>query len=73
MNQYAARAHRHDFVEQIRSKLFDYFSENPKDIKLLTDMADEEAEATDATYVAKTCNQYELPCLDYTVNAPDHE
>jgi len=27
MNQYAARAHRTDFVEQVKSKLIDFFSE----------------------------------------------
>jgi hypothetical protein len=33
MNQYAARAHRLDFVEQIRSKVIDHFAENPKAMK----------------------------------------
>lgn len=35
MNQYAARQHRTDFVDQVRSKLVDFFSEreNNKDIK----------------------------------------
>ena len=30
MNDYAARAHRTDFVEVVRSKLFDWFQDNPK-------------------------------------------
>ena len=28
MNQYAARMHRHDFIDQLRSKVFDYFNEH---------------------------------------------
>lgn len=30
MNQYAARAHRLDWIEQMKSKVFDWFNENPK-------------------------------------------
>ena len=75
MNQYAAKAHRTDFVDQLRSKLVDFFSEreNAKMLKQIQEMADDEAEAVDAAYIAQTCDEYELPCLDYPVHAPDHE
>lgn len=75
MNQYAARQHRTDFVDQVRSKLVDYFSEreNNKAIKKIQECADEEADAVDAEFIAKTCDEYDLPCLDYFVHAPDHE
>ena len=33
MNQYAAKAHRLDFVEQIRSKVTEFFMESPKTFK----------------------------------------
>ena len=33
MHQYAARAHRSDFIEQIRSKIIDFFTDNPKTFK----------------------------------------
>ena len=36
-------------------------------------MADEEAEYVDQAYIDQNCDEYELPCLEYTVNAPDHE
>ena len=35
MNQYAARAHRIDFIEQIRSKVVDFFTDKPKVFKQL--------------------------------------
>ena len=75
MNQYAAKAHRTDFVDQIRSKLVDFFSdrENAKKLKEISEMADDEAEDVDAAYIAETCDEYELPCLEYSVHAPDHE
>ena len=47
MNQAAAKAHRHDFIEQVRSKVVDYFTEHPKDFKQLCILADQEAEAVD--------------------------
>jgi len=73
MNQYAARAHRLDFVEQIRSKVIDHFAENPKAMKQITDAANAEAEAIDEAYIASRCDEYALPCLDFFVNASDHE
>ena len=53
--------------------MLDYFSENNKVQKQLQELADEEAEAVENAYIAATCDEYELPCLDYMVNAPDHE
>ena len=35
MNDYAARQHRHDYIEQLRSKTFDYFQEHKKDLNQL--------------------------------------
>ena len=58
MNQYAARAHRQDFVDMIRTKVFDWFQENPKAQKQIQDMADAEAEAVDTAFVAATCDEY---------------
>ena len=73
MNQYAARAHRIDFVEQIRSKTVEYFTENPKAARLITEAANAEAEATDEAFIAANCDQYTLPCLDFPVNANENE
>lgn len=33
MNQYAARAHRSDFIDVLRSKLNEFFAENPAALK----------------------------------------
>ena len=73
INQYAAKAHRHDFIEQIKSKVFDFFNENSKVQKQLQELADEEAEAVEQAYIKANCNEYDLPCLDYLINAPDFE
>ena len=73
MNQFAARAHRLDFIEQVRSKVFDFFQENPKANKDITDASNVEADAVDEAFIAKRCDTYELPCLDFAVNAADHE
>ena len=73
MHEYAAKAHRTDFVEQVRSKLFDWFNEHPKAQKQIQEAADEEAEAVDKAYIAATCDQYTMPCLEYSIHAPDFE
>ena len=72
-NQYAAKAHRHDFIEQIKSKTFEFFNENSKVVKQLQELADEEAEAVEKAYIEEHCDEYDLPCLDYLINAPDFE
>ena len=33
LNQYAARAHRSDFIDVLRSKLTEFFAENPAALK----------------------------------------
>ena len=73
MNQSAAQVHRADFLDMVQNKVFDWFNDHPKIKKQIQELADEESEITDAAYIAGTCDQYTLPCLDYTVNAPDHE
>ena len=73
MNEYAAKAHRTDFIEQVRSKVFDWFQENGRAMKELQELADEEAASMDQAYIASTCDEYELPCLEYNVHAPDYD
>ena len=73
MNQYAARAQRQDYIEQFKNKVFDWFAENPKAQKQLQECAEEESEAVDKAYIAATCDEYDLPCLEYSVHAPDFE
>ena len=73
MNQFAARAQRLDYVEQMKSKLFDWFHENPKMQKKLLEIAEEEAEFTDRAFIEANCDEYNLPCLEYNVHTPDHE
>lgn len=73
INQFAAKAHRHDFIEQIKSKTIDFFTENIKVQKQLQELADEEAEAVEKAYIEANCSEYDLPCLDYLINAPDFE
>jgi len=36
-------------------------------------MADEAAEALDDKYVKDNCSEYDLPCMEFYVHAPDHE
>jgi len=73
MNQFAAKAHRVDFIEQLRSKVLEYFQEQPKDFKQLIELANQEAEAVDEAFIKATCDEYNMPCLDFSVHAPDHE
>jgi len=51
MNQYASRAHRQDFFEQIRSKVFDFFQEDSKQLKKLIEVATAESDATDDNWI----------------------
>ena len=53
--------------------MFDWFAENPKAQKQLQECAEEESEAVDKAYIAATCDEYDLPCLEYSVHAPDFE
>ena len=53
--------------------MFDYFQENSKALKELTDAANAEAEEVDEAFIAARCDQFDLPCLDFAVNAADHE
>ena len=41
--------------------------------KQLLEMAEEEADATDKAFIEATCDEYNLPCLEYNVHAPDYE
>lgn len=54
MNQYAARVHRTDFLDQVKSKLLEFFmeKENIKVYNQLKELADDEAEAVDAAFIA---------------------
>lgn len=73
LNQYAARAHRTDFIEQIKRQTYDWFSDNPRAFKKIQEAADAEAEKVENAFIEATCDEYVLPCLDYFVNAPDYE
>ena len=73
MNEYAARAHRTDFIDQVVSKVFEYFQEHRNAKKEIAEAAEKEALETDNAFIASTCDEYELPCLEYQVHAPDYE
>lgn len=73
MNQYAAKVHRQDFIDQVRSRCIDYFSENRLVYKQMQELAEEEADEVDQAYLAATCDEYDFPCLEFTVHAPDFE
>ena len=73
LNQYAARAHRQDFLAQILRVTYDFFVEHVHAQKNIQDMADEQAEALADKFVADNCSEYDLPCMDFYVNASDYE
>ena len=36
-------------------------------------MADECADKVDAKFIESNCSEYDLPCMDFYVHAPDYE
>ena len=53
--------------------MYDYFNEHEKDQKRIQDLADKAAQEVEDKFIAEHCTEYELPCMDFEVNAPDLE
>jgi len=73
ISQYAQRAHRNDFTNQVVRQLYDYFQEHDKDEKKINDLAQQAAQAVEDKFISDNCQEYELPCMDFEINAPDLE
>lgn len=73
ISQYAQRAHRNDFTNQIVRQLYDYFQEHDKDEKKINDLAQQTAQAVEDKFISENCAEYDLPCMDFEINAPDLE
>ena len=73
LNQYAARAHRHDFLAQILRVTYDFFNDHPTAQRDLENMADEDAHAVEEKFIEDNCSEYDFPVLNFYVNAPDFE
>ena len=73
IHQYAQRMHRNDFIQQIVRQLWDYFQEHEKDQKRLEELAEKSAKEVEDQFIAEHCTEYELPCMDFEINAPDLE
>lgn len=72
IHQYAQRVHRHDFLTAFTKACPDAFQENQKQ-REIQEVADLLAEKIEAEWIQSHCGEYELPCLDFNVHAPDFE
>lgn len=73
LNQFGARAHRHDFVSQILRVTYDFFVENVNAQKQIEEIADADAAKLDEKYVEENCSEYDFPVFDFYINAPDYD
>ena len=73
VNHYAQREHRHDFLHHVCRNYPEYFSENPKKMRELEQALDRSADLFEEAFISEHCSEYELPCLDYIVNAHEYE
>ena len=73
IHQYAQRMHRNDFVQQIVRQLWDFFQDHSEDQKKIEDLAEKTAREVEEQFIADHCKEYELPCMDFEINAPELE
>lgn len=70
INKYAGTAYREHFLEYITQEYQWFFEENNDHDEILA-AANNQAQADIDAFIKKNCGEYEFPCLEYVVNAPD--
>lgn len=65
INDYAARCHRKDFLEQIVRQCFDFFDGKPDRQKAIQEAADAEAAKVESGFIFSRCGEFDLPVLDF--------
>lgn len=70
VSKYAGKAHREEFLDYINRTYPEFFEENDDHdaiLKAINAKADEDLK----NFIAKTCGEYVMPCLEFAINAPD--
>ncbi len=70
INEYAAKAYREAFIDYIIKLYPEFFDENQDDEEIL-DAVNSQAQSDIDKFIKNTCGEYEMPCLTFTVSAPD--
>lgn len=70
MNLYAGKAYREDFLSFIQKTYPEFFDDNHDFDEILAGSHDK-AQADVDKFIKATCGEYEMPCLDFEVHAPD--
>jgi hypothetical protein len=71
-NQYAARMHRQDFLSAIVKQCPGFFDENKKE-KEIAKASEILYDEVEQAWIKKNCQEYNMPCFDFNINAGDHE
>lgn len=70
INIYAGKMYREDFLNFISKQYPEFFDDNNDYDEILLG-ANEMAQADVDKFVKATCGEYEMPCMDFEVHAPD--
>ena len=70
INTYAGKAFREDFMAFINKTYPEFFEDNNDQDEILTG-ANELAQADIDKFLADTCGEYEMPCMEFEVHAPE--
>ena len=70
INQYAGKAYREDFMNFIAKQFPEFFDDNDDFDKIIAE-AHRLADKDIAQFIKNTCGEYEMPCLEFEVHAPD--
>ena len=72
INEYAAKAHREEFLDYINRSFPEFFEENDEQ-EILLKSSNERAGEDMAKYVKSNCGEYDHPCLVFERNAGELE
>ena len=70
INTYAGKEYREDFIEFINKTYPEFFDEN-EDLSGIKEDAHAAAQEDIDKFIKDTCGEYEMPCLEFEVNAFD--
>ena len=70
INEYAGKATREAILEYI-NRLYPEFFEDNDDFDQILNAVNERAQVDIDKFIGETCSEFEMPCLDFEINAPD--
>lgn len=70
INTYAGKMYREDFLNFISKQYPEFFDDN-NDYDDILQGSHDMAQTDIDKFVKKTCGEYEMPCMDFEVHAPD--